>query len=379
VKASQVVTFLDSGDSLALNRRPPWPAQGLAGDSVHRVAAVAFGGPRRGQPPPVWPAPADAPSDQLAVLAGESAPTRPVAPRWDLDAWYQPVHFVGYDVGIFIREQSVVQLATELTHFSKASSAPMASPEESVGHVLREAFLALYLHAMFHHRVECLAIHMQVVGHRAYYADYVERAYLPAAASDDLLEEALANAYVYRMLSRRAHSAGVPTEVRRLTTAFLKQSWSDDRPGYRGAGRYTSPAAWDQGLGELHSRVEQGSNQPTRRAIWRHLGPDLTATFLDPSSDVYVVADPATLPVVPRAGQPDPSCTPDELVRVLEHAGYTTGRRARSPHVTLRAAGRPTAVVPTTEPLRPGVVAGNLGLIGALPADLPTLLAAIPR
>ncbi len=381
MRTSQVVTFLESSSALALDRSGPWSVPGAARDSVQRVAGWVLGTPARGAVPPAWQVRPDLQAEQLALWrAGpRPAPGTGSAPRWDQDSWYQPVHYCGYDTGIFVREESVVRLAANLARFATASSAAVTSAPETVGHALREAFVVLYLHALFHHRVECLAVHLQVVDHRAHYVDYVEHAYRPAVGTDDLLEESLANAFVYRMLSRRAHSTGVPKEVRQLTTAYLKDSWSAARPAGRDDGRHAAPAAWDQGMGDLHSRVEQGSNRPTRRAIWRHLGPDLTGTFLDPSSDVYVVADPATPPVVPRAGRPDPSCTPDELVRILEHAGYRPVRRARSPHVTLHAAGRPTAVVPTKAPLRPGVVAGNLGLIGALPADLPALLAAIPR
>ena len=380
MRTSEVVSFLDANDALALGKSSPWPAQWRAEESVHQVGSTVFGGPRRGGPPPVWPVPPALESDQLARLRGntEAPESALVAPLWDVDSWYQPVHFHGYDGGLFIRERPVVRLAGELARFSRVSSLPIVAGPETVGHVLREAFLTHYLHALFHHRVECLAVHMQVVGHRAHYVDYVERAYRPAAASDDLLEEALANAFVYRMLSRQAFSAGVPTEIRRLTTTYLKGSWSADRPGYREAARFTAPAAWAAGLGDLHSRVQEASNRATRRAIWRHLGPDLTGSFLEPSSDVFVVADSATPAVVPRAAAA-PTCSPGELIGVLERAGYRAGKRSRGLHVTLKSAGRPTAVVPSAGVLSPGVVARNLELIGSGPADLPALLGATRR
>jgi hypothetical protein len=362
---------------MALDRPAPWAATTRAGEVAYQVAADALAASSSPSPANPWTPPPDVEADLLAALRGGRDPAQresgpPRAPLWDVDAWYQPAHFHGYDVGIFVREPAVVELALGIAGFAASSRPELTS--QHAAQILREAFLAFYLHGQFHHRVECLATHMQVVEHRARYVEYVERAYAPAVGTDDLLEESLANAYAYRQLSRRAFSSGVASEVRRATTAYLKHSWSADRPGYREAARLTAPLAWDQGLGDLHSRVQEATNQATRRATWRHLGPDLTGTFLEPSSDLFVVTDEAASPVVPRSGQPASTCSPDELIGVLERAGYTAGKRGRSSHVRLKSPGRPTAVVPAAGSLSPGVVARNLELVGARMDDLPALL-----
>jgi hypothetical protein len=379
VRTSQVVTFLDSSDSLALDRPSPWRPTTRADEVVRPVGADAFSAPKGLVEAHPWTPPPDVEADLLAALRGEGdrAPHRPgelSAPLWDTDAWYQPAHFDGYAVGIFVRESAVVGLALELAGYSVASSHRLDPTPRTAAQILREAFLAFYLHEQFHHRVECLAVHLQVVEHRARYVEYTERAYAPAVGGDDLLEESLANGYAYRQLARRAFSSGVPSDVRRVTTAFLKQSWPADRPGYRQAARFISPDSWDQGVGDLHSRVQEATNQATRRATWRHLGPDLTGTFLDRSSDVFVVADPAAPAVVPRSDEPATVCSSAELVGVLERAGYTAGKRGRSSHVKLKSPGRPTAVVPAGGVLPAAVVARNLELVGAGVEDLPTLL-----
>jgi hypothetical protein len=292
----------------------------------------------------------------------------------DTHAWYQPVHFYGYDFGIFVRERSVVELAQEMSDAARTAGSELDSSPVTTAQLLREAFLGLYFHAMFHHRVECLGIRMHVVERRARYDRYMSNAYAKAQGSDDLLEEALANAFAYRMLARRAFSSDVPADVRRVATNYLKDSWNTSPPGYRMATRYLTPTGWAQGVGELHSRVQDGSNESTRPATWRHLGPDLTDGFLDPARDVFVVASTAAPAILSRGAGTVSTCSPQEMIRILEGAGYTVVRSGKGSDVKLRCAGRPSAFVPGPAVLTPGTAARLLALVDATPADLPRLL-----
>jgi hypothetical protein len=376
VRASQIVAYLDSVGGLDLEARIPWPGRPQPDEALRPIDARTLLGSAADGPEPIS-GPAE---DRLrALLGGDGDGTATssarAAARWDLDAWYRPVHLTAYDSGIVVREKAVVDLACDLAVAARASSVRLPATDESARQLLRMAFTVLFLHQQFHHRVEMLALRMQVVEQRPRYIAYYREAYARAAGTDDQLEEALANAYVYRALARRAHCSGIPNELRRAVCEFVKQSWAHDEPGYRVAGGFVAPEAWDKALGELHGRVNEASTTPQRRATWRHLGPDLTTSIIDPSTDVAVVAPHGSPPSLPGTVIGAPVCTAAQMLGLLEAAGYAAARRGRGTHVRLTAKGRAVAILPAAGSLSPAATTRLLALLDATPADLPTLLA----
>ncbi|MFN8168721.1 MAG: hypothetical protein U0S36_08045 [Candidatus Nanopelagicales bacterium] len=271
-----------------------------------------------------------------------------------------------------MRETAVLELARGLASASYASAAPLEPTPGNARHVVRAAFLVLLLHQLFHHRVETLGVQLQVVVQQPRYLAYYRGAYAKAAGTDEQLEEALAAAFVHRSLSQRSYCAGLPVEVRRLAR-YVRERWDADRPGCRTAAAYLPPAAWAKALGELHGRVDEASVHPSRRATWRHLGPDLTGVFLEPSLDVLAVVGDDGPEVLPRAA-PSPTCSGAQMVALLERAGYEQPRRGRGPVQRLTCKGRGVAVVPPVPVLPPNATARLLRLVDATPDDLPSLL-----
>jgi hypothetical protein len=372
MRTSQVVAYLDSTGTLDLESRSPWPGRLAADESVVPLRVDPLLGTGGGDEP--W-----APAEGLTVelldrLAGSAGPTAS-NPAWDHDAWYRPVHTHAYASGIHVRESAVSALALDLAATSAASAAPLAPTRENAQHLVRTAFLVLFLHQLFHHRVETLGLRLEVVHQRPRYLPYYRDAYARSAGTDDQLEEALANAFVHRSLGHRARSADVPVEVRRLAAAHVRERWTADEPSYREAAAYLTSTGWSRGLGELHARVDEGTATPSRRATWRHLGPDLTGVFLEPAVDVVAVAVEGQPAVLPRADVA-PACSGAQMVALLERAGYEQPRRQKGPVLRLTCKGRAVAVVPPVPALPPGATARLLALIDATPADLPELLEA---
>ena len=66
--------------------------------------------------------------------------------------------------------------------------------------LVRASTYAYFLHEQYHHKVESLAIRLEVIERLPIYTRYDYKVYLPARGTDDQLEEALANASVYRRL-----------------------------------------------------------------------------------------------------------------------------------------------------------------------------------
>lgn len=372
MRTSQVVAYLDSTGTLDLEARSPWPGRLAADESVVglRVGPL-LGTGRAGES---WVLPEGVTIELLDRLGGGAAPAAS-NPAWDHDAWYRSVHTHAYASGIHLREAAVTGLALDLAATSAASPKPLAPTRENAQHVLRAAFLALFLHQLFHHRVEMLGLRLEVVHQRPRYLPYYRDAYARSVGGDDLLEEALANAFVHRSLGQRAYCADLPVEVRRLAAAHVRERWSADEPGYREAAAYLTPDGWSRGLGELHARVDEGTAAPSRRATWRHLGPDLTGVFLEPALDVLAVTGGEHPAVLPRADRA-PTCSGVQMVALLERAGYEQPRRQKGAVLRLTCKGRAVAVVPPVPVLPPGATVRLLALIDATPDDLPSLLEA---
>ena len=70
-----------------------------------------------------------------------------------------------------------------------------------------------------------------------------------------------------------------------------------------------------------------------------------------------------------------PTCSAEQMTRILEGAGYAVPRRGRGSHLRLAAKGRAVAFVPVEGPLSPTATARLLALVDATPAYLPALLA----
>jgi hypothetical protein len=366
-----VVPYLDTSGGLDLDARLPWPGRRGADEVLRPLDARALLGASGA--PGDWDVSALVPIVLAPLGDPPTATPRPV--RWDVDAWYQPVHLAAYDMGVVVREQAVLDLAADLAAYAAGTGVPLPPTDETARHLLRMAFTVLFLHQQFHHRVEMLALRMQVVEQKPRYVTYYRDAYARVAGTDDQLEEALANAFVHRTLARRAHCAGIPNDLRRAVLDFVRSGWDDAEPGYRVAGGLLVNEAWDKGLGELHARVNEGSAHPARRATWRHLGPDLTASTLDVETDISVVTRDGVAPALPGAAVDAPACTGQQMTRILERGGYELPRRTRGTHARLAAKGRAVAFVPGDGSLSPTATARLLALVDATPADLPTLLA----
>ena len=154
------------------------------------------------------------------VLSGSQPVLDTTGPvSWDVCAWYQPLHFFGQDWGIYIREECLLKLAIRIARYTDrpkfllekaravakrmtgGPSVPTYWRLHDPEIFIRAAFLALFLHEHYHHRVECLGLRLHVVTRTSLYIPYTRNVYLPAKGTDDLLEEALANACMYLRLA----------------------------------------------------------------------------------------------------------------------------------------------------------------------------------
>lgn len=96
----------------------------------------------------------------------------------------------------------------------------------------------LYLHEAYHHKIESLAIRLEIIERTRRYLPYTKDLYIPLIrGSNDVLEEALACAKMYRRFtSEKLYRQGVPKSVRDATIAMLPEWFLTLPPSYRHAG-----------------------------------------------------------------------------------------------------------------------------------------------
>ena len=281
----------------------------------------------------------------------ENAPSR----RPDVCAWYQPMHFHGLDWGIYIREDCLLKIAADISAFLPA----WIQPTYLLGKALvRAAFATLFLHEAYHHKTESLGIRLHVVERAACYGAYLRSVYKPllAAGSDDLHEEALANADSFRRLAEAAHSRWLSRPVLNATFEYLRWRFVFDPPGYRQASNLIIGASFDDYEHLLKSQVQEQVTTPTRSAADWQLAPRMNQSLFDCRSDIWTIVAAGTRPILPTA-PPYPVVSTNVLTHALTRIGYRRVKGGNGSHIKLAATGRPTIILPANrEGLSPVVV-----------------------
>ena len=124
--------------------------------------------------------------------------------KMDIAAWYQPVHFHGNDWGIYIREDAIIR---QRNHIAACLPNAFKGAPYRVKHRLyracyRASFAIYLLHEQYHHKTECLGVRLHIIENRSSYLPYFSNVYLALKGTDDNLEEALANAYIFRRIEK---------------------------------------------------------------------------------------------------------------------------------------------------------------------------------
>lgn len=226
----------------------------------------------------------------------------------DVLAWYQPIHFYGPDWGIYIREDGITRVASRI---SRAAAGRMSSLE-----CVRAAIATLFLHEAYHHKVESFSIRLLAAREQPVYPRYFSRVYLELINTNDLLEEALANAESWRRLDERVYAIGDVYAVRRS----LDADFSKAPPGYRRAGAFLGSPEFLIAQAELLNQVAAASPTPSQAAAdWLGVNRMQQALF-DVRRNFWTVVPKGTRPALPIV-------TPSKydtkgLVRSLHSAGW---------------------------------------------------------
>ena len=295
---------------------------------------------------------------------------------WDVDAWYQPIHFFGYEWGIYIRESALRSTALLIAAFCDRRSVVGIRPSALWTELNRAAFLMYFYHEHYHHKIECLGFRLHVATGLSVYPDYSKNVYGTTRGTDDHLEEALANADSYRRLARNTPLLARP--VLEALRFLLRSRFPHDPPGYRRAVDYLSDHRFSDGQNLLHGQVREGILIPTQDRNEWNLAPGLTKSFVPITGSIWSLVPPGTRSALTgRFIAPVRTCSSADIERIARRFGFERVPGGKGSHVKLAKPGRYPLIVPgDRRDLSVGVTKNLLAGIGGYHLnDLPALLA----
>jgi predicted RNA binding protein YcfA (HicA-like mRNA interferase family) len=241
----------------------------------------------------------------------------------------------------------------------------------------RAGMSILYLHEAFHHKIESLAIRFEIVERTRRYLPYSNAVYIPLIKqkSDDVLEEALACAEMYRRFkNEKLYRRGVPKLVRDATIAMLPDWFRTLPPSYREAGRYLFDRTFDHAQRTLVSQVHEAAAAPKRQASEWNLAPHLCRGLFDCQRITHVLVPKGQEPILPWIGHAPalPSVSSRKAIRHLEHRGWKIDPgRGKGSHVRLKHIGMQPLTIPANrESLSPLVLKSVANALGVRLTDL---------
>jgi len=242
-----------------------------------------------------------------------------VRPPDDVDAlaWYLPFHYFGLDWGIYVKEQSVLEIAS---YIYLEMGQPLRTAK-LVEDLCRMALTVLYLHEAFHHKVESFATRLEMSTLQPAYRSYRDKVVSAVRNTDLHLEEAIACAEMLLRLDETTYKKGVEARTRRATKAFLVKWIPLLRPGYRlGLIHLDDESKWS-----LQSQVAEGTVSPKRSVTDWSLADNMLRGFYDKDAVAHVIVPMGSTPLIPWLNTADPlvSVSTERLVRHLRREfGY---------------------------------------------------------
>lgn len=347
----EVVGTLDALDLLNLDDPGPWPGE-PEGESAWTVD---------------WTSVEEPLADRLDTLSPENSIDRGwaevreelltragkglhVPPPDVLDslAWYLPIHNFGYGWGIYVRESAVLEFAGVVLSRVDASR---RGDLDAIWGAVRAGMAILYLHEAFHHKVESFAIRLEIVEHARRHQPYFRGVYgkLRAAASDDLLEEALACAEMHRRMQERVYRSSIPEDVLKAARKTVLDWLPTLPPGYRKSPAYIRNESFDKAINVLSSQIHEGREHPMRRPEEWNLMPHGYHGLFNCKTVTHVLVPVGAKPIIPWFGESAVplSISTDEMVKLAMSEGYAiVAGGGKGSHIKLQAIGRPMIILP---------------------------------
>ncbi len=325
--------------------------------------------------------------------------------EWDAAGWYCPIHFYGYDWGIYIRPQSVYEIAFDiLAEYSepiskaviKQSKAkiPLFEQDESISEEVKEiqrsvsgitnalsgrsyeewldrgyiqpvsqcilsAYFVLFHHELFHHIVESFGLRAEFITANPTYVSYSDSVYKRAKGTSDLIEEALANAFAFRAVegsrfaSLLSRSPALGANMQAIVLKYLRKRFPSDPPGYNRALEFVSDDGFDCGFGLILAQIKESNVRPLKTEDASSLRGEFDPFFGEAGIRCVEVPDIRGQRILPDASIPFDN-RGKRLQKLLQSKGFILKRQGE--HEVWAKQGFSPIPVPRTKNLADGTV-----------------------
>jgi predicted RNA binding protein YcfA (HicA-like mRNA interferase family) len=196
------------------------------------------------------------------------------------------------------------------------------STEAHVAILLRAAFVYVYLHEQYHHKIESLAIRLHVAERRPVYPDFKLKVSNVVAGSEDDLHEALANADAWHRLGQAPYSGWFASDERQVIRDWLEDVFVHSPPGYNRAVEFLRKVPFDAGEQFLSAQVQEarvvpGRAYPEEFGIATHL----TQALFNLKQNVWTLVPAGEEPILPTISGVFPLATA-KLERYIKRQGW---------------------------------------------------------
>jgi predicted RNA binding protein YcfA (HicA-like mRNA interferase family) len=339
------------------------------------------------------------------TFRAETVGTPTKTKEWDAAGWYCPIHFYGYDWGIYIRPQSVYEIAFDILAeysdpISKAvikqskEKIPLFERDETISEDVKEirrktsgiasamsgrfyhewldrgyirpigqciisAYFVLFHHELFHHLSESFGLRAEFISGNPTYVSYSDSVYKRAKGTGDHIEEALANAFAFRAVedSRFAALLSIrPTlgaDMQTVVLNYLRKRFPSDPPGYNRALEFVSDDGFDRGIGLLLAQMKEANIRPLKTDDASALRGEFTPIFGEAAVRCVEVPESRGQRVLPGASLPFDN-RGKRLQKLLQSKGFILKRQGE--HEVWAKDGFPPIPVPRTKDLADGTV-----------------------
>ena len=232
-------------------------------------------------------------------------------------AWYCPIHYFGSSWGIFIREDCLKRMISELGIYIDPSRVRLSS-RQLLLQARNAVFYYLYFHEQFHHKIESLGFRFLVAHQVDFYRLYKKKVYRPTLFSKDCLEESLANAEAFRRFSETRYSERLHPEVIRAIRAYAVDEMTASPPGYREGTNFLTEGHFKDGHGELLCRFAEVTLKPATLTpdMW-WLATNMTRSMMNITTEIYTIVTAGSTSIFGSTFDPKFTTSTRKLARSL--------------------------------------------------------------
>jgi hypothetical protein len=288
------------------------------------------------------------------IGTGETTSDGETQAHWDRCAWYQPIHYFGWDWGIYIRQDCLKRQALRIAwEFRRrnpeiiAKWGPRYLARMLYPTFLKASFFCYFLHEYYHHKVESFGFRLLVTTGATKYLNYKAGIYRPFWGTDHCLEEAMANADIHKRLSEETYKGRLGKLVTEATREYVKESFKTDPPGYRKAIDYLGNSR-NTGELRLQSQIFDASLTPRKPESDWLSAPVMMKGFYNLQSNIYEIVPTGGRPILP--GGPvlmNLTISSGQLIKVAtREKGYQVVPGGKGSHVKLKKPGHRSLTVP---------------------------------